>query len=89
MGDQSKVNLLKNHIRDLESKRREVIQGRPQQTGRSLAEIDRELQSRGWFTFSSSPVLLPREYDPDGELRLLNDQIKELGKDLTREKEKR
>jgi hypothetical protein len=51
MGDQRKIIVLKKQIRDLESKRREVIQGRPQQTGRSLAEIDRELQSRGWFTF--------------------------------------
>jgi hypothetical protein len=89
MGDQRKVNLLKDQIRDLESKRREAIQGRSQQTGRLLAEIDRELQSHGWFTFSSSPLLLPREYDPNGELRHLDDQIKKLGKDLTGEEEKR
>jgi hypothetical protein len=89
MSDQKKVTLLKDQIRDLESKRREVIRGRFQQSGRLLAEIDRELQSRGWFTFSPSPVLLPREYDPDGELRHLNDQIKKLGKDLVGEEEKR
>src|SRR4029077_18592412 len=54
----------------------------------TLLEIDRALQSRGWFTVSSSPVLLPREYDPDSELRDLDDQITDLSRGLVGEEEK-
>jgi hypothetical protein len=87
MGDQRKITVLKKQMRDLESNRSELIEGRSQQMGRTLAEVDRELQSRGWFTFSSSPLLLPREYDPEYERQHLDDQITELGKALTGEED--
>jgi hypothetical protein len=88
MGDQSKVVVLKKQISDLRNKRSELIEGRSRQTRHTLLEIDRALQSRGWFTVSSSPVLLPLEYDPDSELRDLDDQITDLSRVLVGEEEK-
>ena len=88
MGDQSKIVVLQKQISDLRNKRSELIEGRSRQTRRTLLEIDRALQSRGWFTVSSSPVLLPREYDPDSELRDLDDQITDLSRVLVGEEEK-
>jgi hypothetical protein len=88
MGDQSKIVVLQKQISDLRNKRSELIEGRSRQTRHTLLEIDRALQSRGWFTVSSSPVLLPREYDPDSELRDLDDQITDLSRVLVGEEEK-
>jgi hypothetical protein len=82
MGDQGKIIVLKKQILDLESKRSELIERRSHQADRLLTEINRALESRGWFTVSSSPILLPEEYDPDGELRRLEDQITKLNKAL-------
>jgi hypothetical protein len=88
MGDQGKIIVLKKQILDLERKRSELIERRSHQTGRLLTEINRALESRGWFTVSSSPILLPEEYDPDGELRRLEDQITKLNKAVKSEEEK-
>jgi len=88
MGDQSKIVVLQKQISDLRNKRSELIEGRSRQTRHTLLEIDSALQSRGWFTVSSSPVLLPREYDPDSELRDLDDQITDLSRVLVGEEEK-
>jgi hypothetical protein len=88
MGDQSKIVVLQKQISDLRNKRSQLIEGRSRQTRHTLLEIDRALQSRGWFTVSSSPVLLPREYDPDSELRDLDDQITDLSRVLVGEEEK-
>ena len=88
MGDQSKIVVLQKQISDLRNKRSELIEGRSRQTRHTLLEIDRALQSRGWFTVSSSPVLLPREYDPDSELRDLDDQITDLSRVMVGEEEK-
>jgi hypothetical protein len=86
MGDQNKIAGLRKRIRDLEIKLDELVETRARQTGYSKAEIMLELDDIGYLT--TTPVIEPKKYDPDGQLRRLAYKLTELAKALRDEEAK-
>jgi len=85
MGDQKKMNALKQQIGKLEDDLQQLVEESSLKSGHSKAEIDLAVRDRGWQRFGSP---LPEGYDPDGKLGALHDRIIKLEKELKDEEKK-